>query len=104
MLFKTFSAAVFGIDAYLVEVEVDAAYLHYSDLFAGSYAVPVFPDSGLPKLPPGGISRAEDLARIKDAVRIPIWVTSGFGPSEYAYTRQNTRRNLYRIPLIPGGR
>jgi hypothetical protein len=31
MLFKTFSAAVFGIDAYLVEVEVDVGPGHSGD-------------------------------------------------------------------------
>src|SRR5271156_1552171 len=39
MLFKTFSAAVFGIDAYLVEVEVDVA-----PAFEGHFTVVGLPD------------------------------------------------------------
>ena len=33
------------------------------------------------------------------AVAIPQVVESAISPSIYAYTRQSTRRNLYRIPL-----
>jgi hypothetical protein len=39
MLFKTFSAAVFGIDAYLVEVEVDVV-----PAFQGYFTVVGLPD------------------------------------------------------------
>ena len=41
MLFKTFSAAVFGIDAYLVEVEV-AESKRLLDVAEGAEAVAVF--------------------------------------------------------------
>jgi magnesium chelatase family protein len=42
MLFKTFSAAVFGIDAYVVEVEVDVAYA-----FQGYFNIVGLPDSAV---------------------------------------------------------
>src|ERR1700689_495414 len=42
MLFKTFSAAVFGIDAYLVEVEVDVA-----PAFEGRFNVVGLPDNAV---------------------------------------------------------
>jgi len=35
----------------------------------------------------------------KSAAVIPQIVNSAVSPSLYTYTRQNTRRNLYRIPL-----
>ncbi len=79
------------------------AYIRYENRFQGTYALPVSRESGLPRLPPDGITRAEDVTGMKGAVRIPTLVDSGLGPSVYAYTRQNTRRNLYRIPLAPGG-
>lgn len=64
----------------------------------GSYVLPVLYNTGLPKLPPAGISRPEDFTKAKRAA-IPWFVESAVNSSVYAYTRQNTRRNLYRIPL-----
>jgi Tol biopolymer transport system component len=74
-------------------------YIHFPSLHAGSYPLPVLHDTGLPKLPPSGIARLEDLTNAKTAAVIPQTVESVVGPSVYAYTRQNTRRNLYRIQL-----
>lgn len=54
MLFKTFSAAVFGIDAYLVEVEVDIG-----PGYQGCFSVVGLPD----------IAVKESRERIKSAVR-----------------------------------
>lgn len=79
------------------------AYIRAENRFEGTYALPVSRESGLPILPPDGITRTEDLTGMRGAVRIPALVDSGLGPSVYAYTRQNIRRNLYRIPLAPGG-
>ena len=63
-----------------------------------TYPLPVL-GSGLPKIPSGGFARAEDLPDEKSAGVIPWWVQSAVSPSVYAYVRQNTRRNLYRVPL-----
>ncbi len=54
MLFKTFSAAVFGIDAYLVEVEVDIV-----PAYQGNFNVAGLPD----------IAVEESRERIKSALR-----------------------------------
>ena len=74
-------------------------YVSFPSLHEGSYALPVFQDTGLPKLPPAGIARIEDFAGGKTPAVIPQVVESAISPSVYAYTRRNTRRNLYRIPL-----
>ena len=67
MLFKTFSAAVFGIDAYLVEVEVDVSHS-----FEGTFTVVGLPD----------IAVKESRERIKSALR-----NCGFDfPSQQAVT------------------
>jgi magnesium chelatase family protein len=67
MLFKTFSAAVFGIDAYLVEVEADV-----SSAYQGSFNVVGLPD----------IAVKESRERIKSALR-----NCGFDfPSQHAVT------------------
>lgn len=63
-----------------------------------SYLLPVLRDTGLPKLPPAGISGIQDLTNGKGGP-IPFFVESAASSSVYAYTRQNTRRNLYRIQL-----
>jgi serine/threonine protein kinase len=74
-------------------------YLMFPQIVGGSYPLPVQPETGLPKLPPDGIARNEDLKNTKAAPAIPWMVDSATSPSVYAYTRQNTRRNLYRIQL-----
>jgi hypothetical protein len=53
-------------------------------------------DTGLPKIPSTGFASKDDLANAKT---IPWYVESALNPSIYAYTRENTRRNLYRIQL-----
>ena len=74
-------------------------YFSFSLAYEESYALPVLHDTGLPKLPPSGIARIEDLTNQTTASAIPRFLESAISPSIYAYTRQSTRRNLYRIPL-----
>jgi serine/threonine protein kinase/Tol biopolymer transport system component len=74
-------------------------YINFPSLHEGTYALPVAHDTGLPKLPPSGIARAEDLTNAKTAAVISQAVDSAVSSSVYAYTRRNIRRNLYRIPL-----
>jgi serine/threonine protein kinase/WD40 repeat protein len=74
-------------------------YISFPSLHEESYALPVEHDTGLPKLPPSGIERLEDLTNAKTAAVIPQAVNSAISPSIYAYTSRNIRRNLYRISL-----
>jgi hypothetical protein len=75
-------------------------YIYFPSLHdEGSYALPVLHDTGLPKLPSSGIAHLEDLTVTKPAAEIPQFVNSAINSSVYVYTRRNTRRNLYRIPL-----
>jgi Tol biopolymer transport system component/predicted Ser/Thr protein kinase len=64
-----------------------------------TFPLPVQHDSGLPILPPAGITRIEDFTNAKSAAVIPRFVDSAISPSVYAYSIHTTRRNLYRIPL-----
>ena len=70
-------------------------YLFFDLLSPHAYVLPVSP-TGLPKVPSQGISKLED---IKPLNTISEHVSSGLDASNYTYVRQNTRRNLYRIPL-----
>jgi serine/threonine protein kinase/Tol biopolymer transport system component len=82
-------------------------YVYFPELRAGVQPLPVQHDTGLPKLPQAGIAQVEDFAKAKAAAVILENVDSAFlenqtsavTPSFYAFTRVNTRRNLYRIPL-----
>jgi serine/threonine protein kinase len=65
----------------------------------GNYATPVIHDLGLPKLPPAGLVLSQDFINAKTTIALPWFVQSAVNPSVYAYTRENTRRNLYRIQL-----
>jgi len=74
-------------------------YLNFPEQGASSYGLPVIRDSGLPKLPPSRAERIEDFPNPKTIAAMPVQVESAVSPSVYAYTRENTRRNLYRISL-----
>jgi hypothetical protein len=74
-------------------------YLSYPIRAEISYPLPVMRDSGLPKLPPEAATRIEDFGNPKEKTAIPWQVESAVNPSFYAYTRQDSRRNLYRIQL-----
>jgi len=74
-------------------------YFFFSGLSLKSYAMPVNPSTGLPNTPPAGFARTEEFANAKINVEVPMYVESAVGTSTYAYTRNDTRRNLYRIPL-----
>jgi hypothetical protein len=74
-------------------------FLYFPSLFKGTYPVAVKHDTGLPTLPPSGFGRLADLANAKTAAVIPRHVDSIVSSCLYAYTQENARRNLYRIPL-----
>jgi eukaryotic-like serine/threonine-protein kinase len=74
------------------------AFISFMSDGSRSYALPVIHDVGLPKLPAGG-ARSQDFINVKTNIAIPQSVQSAVSPSVYAYTRETTRRNLYRIPL-----
>jgi len=74
-------------------------FLYYPTLIKGIYPLPVKHDTGLPALPPSGFARLTDLPNVKAADVIPREVDSIVSSSVYAYTQENARRNLYRIPL-----
>ncbi len=74
-------------------------FIYFQQVSQSSYALPVLHDSGLPRLPSAGIERVEDFTNAKAASAIQQDVISAVSPSVYAYTRQNTRSNLYRIQL-----
>jgi Tol biopolymer transport system component len=65
----------------------------------GTYAIPLTPDSSIPKLPPSGIVDAATLGAMKGTTLVKQHVDSALSPSVYAFTRSVTRRNLYRILL-----
>jgi Tol biopolymer transport system component len=75
------------------------AFLSEGQLFDGSYRIPVAHDTGLPSLPASGFASGEQLRNSKVNTLIPSDVESAISPSIYAYTREDSRRNLYRIQL-----
>jgi serine/threonine protein kinase len=74
-------------------------YLNFPALSESTYVLPVLHDSGLPKLPPAGFSGIEELRNAKPTAVLPQPIDSAWSVSVYAYTHQETRRNLYRIQL-----
>ncbi len=74
-------------------------FVYFPSLFKGTYPMAVNHDTGLPTLPPSGFGGLADSANAKTAAVIPRQVDSIVSSSVYAYTQENARRNLYRIPL-----
>ena len=74
-------------------------YLNFLSSGTGStYVLPV-PARGVPNFPPGGVSTGDDLKTQKGLIVIPQQIDSAMGPNHYSYTRHDTRKNIYRIPL-----
>jgi len=74
-------------------------YVNFQELASVTYALPVSPATGFPKLLAAGTLKVEDFKNAKTAAVIPWYVASAVSPSAYAYVRHNTRRNLYRIEV-----
>ncbi len=64
-----------------------------------SYLVPLPPGTALPPLPSGGLRSDEDVARLPGARRIDTIVVPGPTREVYAFYRDTSQRNLYRIAL-----
>ena len=78
--------------------DTSGKYLYFIDektLGKGTYVIPVKNDVVLPE----GLTHADDISKTKNQAVLPWWVQSGNGSTVYAYVRDTTRSNLYRIPL-----
>jgi Tol biopolymer transport system component len=64
---------------------------------SATYVLPVNA-SGIPDVPSEGYTRAS-LRQDNRATRLDALVESASGTSVYSYTKETTRRNIYRIPL-----
>ncbi len=82
----------------LASWDTSGKYLYFIDektLGKGTYVIPVKNDVVLPE----GLTHADDISKTKNQAVLPWWVQSGNGSTVYAYVRDTTRSNLYRIPL-----
>lgn len=86
-----------GLCRFTWDVSGRTAFLFMEAESAKSYSVPVQQDTGLPRIPSAGYAGLADIA--KGTTAIPVYVESAVSRSMYAWSRVNTRRNLYRIPL-----
>jgi eukaryotic-like serine/threonine-protein kinase len=75
------------------------AFLNFPDQPDGSYQLTMVRATGLPQVLPFESRNVDGLPNSKSIPLIPWYVESALNPSVYAYTRQNVRRNLYRIQL-----
>jgi hypothetical protein len=74
-------------------------YLHFAWTTRATYAVPLQPGQILPPLPKDGIS-AETVAGLPGVERIPqLRAFVGDNPSMYAFMRNTSQRNIYRVPV-----
>jgi hypothetical protein len=65
-----------------------------------TYALPLAPGSVLPPMPPGGYQTEADIAAVPGVQIHPHGdFAPGSSPSNYAFSRVTTTRNLYRIPI-----
>ena len=65
-----------------------------------TYVVPVLPGQAFPKIPSEGLQSEAEIASLAGAQKIDAFsVAPGPTPDVYAFSRETTQRNLYRIPL-----
>jgi eukaryotic-like serine/threonine-protein kinase len=64
-----------------------------------TYVLPTENGRGLPKLPAKGVLSTQELKTLSNVKVVPALVESAMTPDVYLYTRTNSRRNLYRIPI-----
>ncbi|HEY3926890.1 MAG TPA: protein kinase [Candidatus Koribacter sp.] len=74
-------------------------YLVINEWFDGSFRLPALKETGLTNLPPAGFSSLDDIKKLKGATQMPEFIFNGINGDTYPFTRQNVRRNLYRIPV-----
>ena len=70
--------------------------------FSGSvYAIPLQPGQVLPRIPAEGFPSKEAVAALPGArlVSADDSAVTGPNPSIYAFTKQTTHRNIYRVPV-----
>jgi Tol biopolymer transport system component len=71
-----------------------------ADKNAPTYLISLPMSSGIPELPPKGLSNVSQFAGLKHARTIPARVIGvGRMPDTYAFVKETVQRNLYRIPL-----
>jgi len=65
-----------------------------------SYVLPLLPGRVFPEIPPGGFQSEAEIAKVPGARQIDAYdVAFSDSPEVYAFVRDTTQRNLYRIPL-----
>lgn len=64
-----------------------------------TYAVPLLRGQTLPRIPEGGFRSEEEVAALPGARTIDAAASPGPTIDTYAFIRQTTQRNLYRIPI-----
>ncbi len=65
-----------------------------------TYLIPLHHGEMFPKLIQDGLRSEQDLAKLPGAQVIESAdVAPGLGPDVYAYSRETTQRNLFRIPI-----
>lgn len=90
-----------GITPPLLAWSPDERFLYvHSTRTQETYVVPLPPGRLLPSLPPDGLSRLSDVAKLPGASVLPEHRSfGGADPSVYAYPIVTTHRNIYRIPV-----
>jgi eukaryotic-like serine/threonine-protein kinase len=77
-----------------------ATGLANTDKTAPTYLISLPMGSGIPELPPKGLSNVSQFAGLKHARTIPARAIGvGRMPDTYAFVKETVQRNLYRIPL-----
>jgi hypothetical protein len=71
-----------------------------SSAAGNTYVIPLRPGRMLPEIPAGGFRSSDDIARLPGARVIDSGdATPGATPDSYAFSRETTQRNLYRVPI-----
>jgi serine/threonine protein kinase len=76
-------------------------YLHSAWTSRETYVIPLLPGEVLPPLPPEGLQSVGQVSQLRGAQAVPqerAFVSDD--PAVYAFMRNTTHRNIYRVPVI----
>ena len=64
-----------------------------------TYAIPLLRGQMLPEIPAGGFQSEEEILKLRGASVLNDFDCPGPAPETYAFARETTQRNLFRVPL-----
>ena len=88
---QTFCTLGFSQDGKYMELQVNYERQYH--------ILPLRKDTGLPEMPKGGFPRETGTKELLKGLLVKARLDSAVSPEKYSYTKENIRRNIFRVPM-----